>query len=288
MRIAIYGQVISEDQHQVVFDLIERIAERNWSVCLHRTFAKQFGAQLPDIKLFEKHRELTSNADFLFSVGGDGTLLNTIGLVRDSGIPVLGINVGRLGFLSSIKPSEIDKALDEIEEDKVVLDQRTLIQVKINGDTEHTMFALNDVTLQKRDNSSMITIEAHLGEQHLNTYWADGLIISTPTGATAYSLSCGGPIVSPELSSWIVTPIAPHNLNVRPLVIGDGNELQLTVTGRGEKFMVSADSRSKRIDMGTKLTIRKAEHIFNIVRLSEYDYYTNLRSKLNWGLDQRN
>lgn len=287
MRIALYGKQLQEKFGTLVNDLINIIAGEGGEVIIHQTFAKNLANLSPEIKTFSKHKELINAADFLFSIGGDGTLLDTIALVRDSGLPVLGINTGRLGFLSSIQTNQIKNAIKQIKNGSFNLDKRSMIEL-VSPDFDKTNLALNELAIQKRDSSAMITIHAYLDGNFLNSYWADGLIISTPTGATAYSLSCGGPIVSPESSSFVITPIAPHNLNVRPLVIGDEHEIELKISGRSNNYLVSMDSRSKRIDTSVDLVIKKASEYFNIIRLDDYDYYANLRSKLNWGLDQRN
>lgn len=287
MRIALYGKQLHDKYSTLVNDLIKVIMDEGGEVIVHQTFAKNLKNLSPDIKTFSKHKELVKAADFLFSIGGDGTLLDTIALVRDSGLPVLGINTGRLGFLSSIQTNQIKKAIKQIKNGSFSLDKRSMIEL-VSPEFDKTNLALNELAIQKRDSSAMITIHAYLDGNFLNSYWADGLIISTPTGATAYSLSCGGPIVSPESSSFVITPIAPHNLNVRPLVIGDEHEIELKISGRSNNYLVSMDSRSKRIDTSVDLVIKKASQSFNIIRLDDYDYYANLRSKLNWGLDQRN
>ena len=239
--------------------------------------------------VFSSYEDLKDQADFLISIGGDGTYLNTIALVRDSGIPIVGINTGTLGFLSNIPKDEIEFAIDEIIKGNYTLDKRTLLKLETDenlfGDLN---YALNELTIHKQDSSSMITTQVYLNEVFLNSYWSDGLIIATPTGSTAYSLSCGGPIITPGSGNFIITPVAPHNLNVRPVVIPDDNTITVKVEGRNERFLISLDSRSETIDQSVKLKIRKQDFHVNLLRLNNQNFPSTLRNKLMWGLDKRN
>ena len=226
----------------------------------------------------------------MISLGGDGTLLDTVSLIRDSQIPVIGINFGRLGFLASINKDDIVSAIDSLVNKKFTLDNRALLTVESDlalfGDEN---FALNDVTIHKRDTSAMMIIHAYLNGEFLNSYWADGLILATPTGSTAYSLSCGGPIIFPQSNNFVVTPISPHNLNVRPVVLSDTNIVSFEIEGRSSKYLLSCDSRTEVLDTGsTKISIKKSDFEINLIRLNSEDYLSTLRKKLLWGIDTRN
>ena len=246
--------------------------------------------KLPDnITVFKQHTELIGQTDVLVSLGGDGTLLDTLSLVRDSGIPVIGINFGRLGFLASINKDEIKKAIEALKNKEYSLDQRTLLNLESTYDLfGEENFALNDITIHRRDNSAMMIIHAYMNNEFVNSYWADGLIIATPTGSTAYSLSCGGPIIYPSSQNFVITPIAPHNLNVRPVIVPDDVSLTFEVEARSAKFLVSCDSRTETVDRSVKVTLNKAKFHVNLIRLNNESYLTTLRNKLLWGIDTRN
>lgn len=225
----------------------------------------------------------------MISLGGDGTLLDTVTLVRDSGIPILGINYGRLGFLANIGREEIVSAIEAIANRNYVLDKRSLIHlesnVKIFGKTP---YALNEFTILKKDSSSMIKIHTYLNGEFLNTYWADGLIVSTPTGSTGYSLSCNGPVVFPDNSSFIITPVAPHNLNIRPIIVPDNTIISFELEGRADEFVCTLDSRREVISKEIQLAVKKEAFYVNLIRLNENNFLQTLRDKLSWGLDKRN
>jgi NAD+ kinase len=239
--------------------------------------------------LFSNHLELVNQVDFLISVGGDGTMLDTVALVRDSGIPVVGINMGRLGFLASIAKEEIPNAVDSLIKGHYTLDKRSLIRLE----SDHELFGgvnygLNEVTLHKKDTSAMIIIHTYLNGEFLNSYWADGLIVATPTGSTGYSLSCGGPIIFPSSENFVITPISPHNLNVRPIVIADNQVITFEIEGRSPHFLATIDSRTESIESHVQLAVRKENFQMNLIRLSNENYLGTLRNKLMWGLDTRN
>ena len=228
-------------------------------------------------------------ADILVTIGGDGTILSTMPLVVGNNIPILGVNTGRLGFLTSITISEIEGLLDEISANEHQIEERTMLEMKSNFELGNKFnLALNEISVLKKDSSSMITIHAELDGSFLNSYWADGLIISTPTGSTAYSLSCGGPIVSPGSGNIIITPIAPHNLNVRPLVVPDTSEITLKFEARSSDLLIALDSISEIIPDEIEIKIHKAKHSVQLLRTRKYSYLETLRHKMNWGLDQRN
>ena len=293
MNIALYGKSFSENFDSCIQQLILKLEKENCGLYIYEPFAlflKKKVKFTSTIKTFNGYTDIKNNVDFLISIGGDGTLLNTITLVRDSGIPVIGINTGRLGFLASISKEEVIDAIDAIFNKKYILEKRSLLQLETSnllfGDMN---FALNELTVLKKDTSSMIIIDTYINNEFLNSYWADGLIVATPTGSTAYSLSCGGPIITPESENFIITPISSHNLTVRPIVISDKYSIKLKVTdGRNRRFLVSLDSRTQTINNSTELSIKKADFKINLVRLENEKFFSTIRNKLMWGLDKRN
>ena len=292
MRIAIYGNPFNPVKAKYVQHLIHKLEENNVPIIIEHQFHDflidhvQFKK---DIDIFDTPKELQENADILLSIGGDGTLLNTITLIRDSGIPVLGINTGRLGFISSVSTDQIDNAINQLLKKEYTLEERTLLQLDTDNQLfGETNFALNEVTVLKKDTSSMIRIHAFLDDEFLNSYWADGLIVATPTGSTGYSLSCGGPIVVPGTENFIISPIAPHNLNVRPVIVSEDRVLKLKVEDRDELALVAIDSRSRAIDPTLELTIRKADFKVNLIKLHSQSFIATIREKLMWGKDKRN
>jgi len=292
MRIAIYGREFNNSVLpfvQEVFDVLESYKTPVLVYQKYFDFIKDKIKLPSDIRVFNGHGELLGQTDVLVSLGGDGTLLDTLSLIRDSGIPVIGINFGRLGFLASINKGEIKKAIEALQNKEYSLDKRTLLSIaskhNLFGDEN---FALNDITIHRRDNSAMMIIHAYMNDEFVNSYWADGLIIATPTGSTAYSLSCGGPIIYPSSENFVITPIAPHNLNVRPLIIPDNVSLTFEIEARSSKFLVSCDSRTETVDRSVKITLNKAGFHVNLIRLNNESYLTTLRNKLLWGIDTRN
>ncbi|MFN4199012.1 MAG: NAD kinase, partial [Flavobacterium sp.] len=240
---------------------------------------------------FSDYTDLDASFDLLLSIGGDGTILRAVTYVRDSGIPILGINAGRLGFLAKVQKENIDAFLQLVLDKQYTLSRRTLISLSTvpkMKEFKELHFALNEITVSRKDTTSMITIETWLNGEYLNAYWADGLIIATPTGSTGYSLSCGGPILTPDVKSLVVTPIAPHNLNARPLVIPDKTEIRLRISGREPNYLVSLDSRIATLHNDTTLIIKKTPFKINMVELSETSFIKTLRTKMLWGEDKRN
>lgn len=232
--------------------------------------------------------EIKANTEVVFSLGGDGTILDAVVMIKESQIPILGINFGRLGFLASLGREQIHAAVDAIASGSYMIDKRSLLQLESSKPLFTDNIALNDMTIQRRDQSSMITVNAYLNGELLNTYWADGLIIATPTGSTGYSLSCGGPIIYPTSNTFVITPVAPHNLNVRPMLVNDDAILSFEVTGRGNSFLCTLDARSQAIDSSFQLAVKKAPYCAQIIRLTDQSFLTALKTKLNWGSDQRN
>ena len=292
MRIAIYGNPFNPVKAKYVQHLIHKLEENNVPVIIEHQFHDFLIDHVnfkKDIDIFDTPKELQENADILLSIGGDGTLLNTITLIRDYSIPVIVINTGILGFISSVSTDQIDNAINQLFKKEYTLEERTLLQLDTNNQLfGETNFALNEVTLLKKDTSSMIRIHAFLDDEFLNSYWADGLIVATPTGSTGYSLSCGGPIVVPGTENFIIAPIAPHNLNVRPIIVSEERVLKLKVEDRDELALVALDSRSRAIDPTLELTIRKADFKVNLIKLSSQSFIATIREKLMWGKDKRN
>lgn len=241
-----------------------------------------------NLKTFATTEELIANADLVISLGGDGTILETLEYVRKSGIPVLGVNTGRLGFLASVNKDDLTKALELIVKEKYTLDKRELIEIDGCKHCFNSVnYALNEFTVHKKDSGAMINIDTYVDGVFLNSYFADGLIVSTPTGSTAYSLSCGGAIITPDSENFIITPIAPHNLNVRPIVISNNKKISFKVSGRTEMINISLDSRSAQIVSNSEITICKADFRFNLINLDGQHFFTTLRNKLLWGIDKR-
>ncbi len=292
MKIAIYSRGIKENQHQDIIQLLDELAISNVEPVFYQDFFNQFYSAT-DIKskysTFNSSDDLDDSFDCIMSLGGDGTLLDTVTFVKDSGIPVLGINYGRLGFLANIGREDLHTAVQALINRTYVLDKRTLIHL----DSDIALFddvhyALNEFTLHKKDSSPMIRIHTYLNGEFLNTYWADGLIVSTPTGSTGYSLSCNGPVVFPDSGSFVITPVSPHNLNIRPIVVPDNNIISFEVEGRTDGFLCTLDSRREIVTKEIQLAVRKEKFGINLIRLNENNFLQTLRNKLSWGLDKRN
>ena len=291
MIAALYGRSLETNKSENITRLFGKLSDAGIGLLVYKPFY-DFIKDSVKIKgkfnLFSRHAEIDGKADVLISLGGDGTLLETLEFVKDTAIPVMGVNTGRLGFLSSISTEEINFAVDALVKKKYVIDTRTMLVLdskkKYFGDVN---YALNDITISKSESSSMITTHVYLNNEFLNSYYADGLIISTPTGSTAYSLSCGGPIVMPDSGNFIVTPVAPHNLNVRPIIISDDSILKIKVECRESRFLVTLDSRSMALERGSEFIVKKAGFNMNIVKLEDHNFLSTLRNKLMWGLDKR-
>ncbi len=292
MNVAIYGRKVTKANCADIAEFLKKIEELGWNPVLEREFKETLCTKI-DLKTsvdqFESYRDLKSGIDLAISIGGDGTFIKCVSYVRDSQVPIMGINMGRLGFLANTSKEQMPIALDMIQQKKFTFQKRSLIRIE----TENNIFgednvALNEVTLQKKDTSSMITVHASLDGNYLNSYWADGLIVSTPTGSTAYNLSCGGPIITPGCQVHILTPIAPHNLNVRPMVVPDHMPIKLVVEGRERRFLVSLDGNSKNLKRGEEILIRKAEYMINVVKFEDNNFLDTIRNKMSWGIDQRN
>ncbi len=293
MKIAIYGRQFNNTVLPHVQRVFDALSEHTIEAFVYDKYNHFISGKIYFPKRFQVFRNyqdlISANVDVMISLGGDGTLLDTVTLICDSNIPVIGINFGRLGFLASINKNDISSAIQSLVNKEFTLDRRE--QIRIESDRNlfgSENFALNDITIHKRDTSAMIIVHAYLNGDFLNSYWADGLIVATPTGSTAYSLSCGGPIIFPGSGNMVVTPISPHNLNVRPIVISDSNILSFEVEGRSSKYLVTCDSRTEVIDSSIRINVKKNGFGINLVRLNNENYLSTLRNKLLWGIDTRN
>ncbi|RYG06357.1 MAG: NAD kinase [Chitinophagaceae bacterium] len=291
MKVAIYSRAIDMENHVQVLQLLEELAAEKIDPVIYYPFfeiIRNFNFPVP-VSTFGSSDDLDDSFDFLISLGGDGTLLDTVILVKDKNIPVIGINFGRLGFLASIGRDELHKAVRAIVNRTIVIDQRSLVHLDSNQLLfDNVPYGLNEFAIHKTDTSPMIKIHTYLNGEFLNTYWADGLIVSTPTGSTGYSLSCNGPIVFPDSGSFVITPVAPHNLNVRPIVVPDDNIISFEIEGRTDQFIVALDSRREIVDRKIQLAVRRESFTMSLVRLNENNFLQTLRNKLSWGLDTRN
>tara|TARA_B110000459_G_scaffold31291_1_gene32095 strand:+ start:3449 stop:4327 length:879 start_codon:yes stop_codon:yes gene_type:complete len=292
MHVAVYGRNLKPSTTPYVAQFFELLKAKGISYTVNRPFYKHLLSDHSltiDDSTFTKKKEITTAIDFVFSLGGDGTMLDAVSWIGDKEIPVVGINFGRLGFLASISINDIEDSLNAIINGKHVIDKRNLIQLESNKKLfGNTSFALNEFTVQRVETSSMITVHTYLDGQHLNSYWADGLIVSTATGSTGYSLSCGGPVIYPNSKNFVITPVSPHNLNVRPMVVPDDVELRLHVEGRSKRFLATLDSRNETIDASFELKLKKASFQAHLVRLSSSNFVNAIREKLLWGEDLRN
>src|SRR6186713_1865962 len=292
MKVAIYSRVIEYEQQSGVQRLFDELIRQGVEPIIHQPFLEKIGSTfvLPsNVGSFRECKDLDESIEFLISLGGDGTLLDTVSLVRDKNIPVLGINFGRLGFLASIGKEDLVTAVTSLVNRTFVVDKRSLIHLDANkplfGDVP---YGLNEFAIHKTDTSPMIKIHTYLNGEFLNTYWADGLIVATPTGSTGYSLSCGGPIVFPESGSFLITPVVPHNLNVRSIVVPDDNIISFEIESRTDHIICALDSRREIVSKNVQLAVKKEAFLLNLLRLTENNFLQTLHNKLTWGLDKRN
>lgn len=292
MKVAIYGRNFDKGFKEQVKRFLEILQKNNIEITIYEKFyeflKREIDLDSDKISVFTKHLEIKNKVDLLFSIGGDGTILDAITIVRDSNIPIVGINTGKLGFLACIAIDEIESALNSIFLKKYTVEERTLLKFESSsGLFDEFPYSLNEVAVQKVD-SAMITVHVYIDGEFLNSYWADGLLISTPTGSTAYSLSVGGPIIVPQSGNFIISPISPHNLTVRPIVLPDTSTLQLKLEGRSLNYIASLDHRSVMIKNTEEISIRKAEFKIQLIKLNNTSFYKTLRNKLMWGVDKRN
>ena len=292
MKIAIYSRGIENNQLQDINLLIAALHIHDVEAVFFQDFFNQFYSSVTitgKYSTFSSAADLDSSIDCMISLGGDGTMLDTVTLVRDSGIPVLGINYGRLGFLASISKENLTTAIEELVQRKYVLDKRTLIHLDADIPVfDDIPYALNEFTLHKKDTSPMIKIHTYLNGEFLNTYWADGLIVATPTGSTGYSLSCNGPVVFPDSANFVITPVAPHNLNIRPIIVPDNTIVSFEIEGRTDGILCTLDSRRELVPKEIQLAVKKENFGINLIRLNDNNFLQTLRTKLSWGLDKRN
>jgi NAD+ kinase len=289
MKIAVHGKEFQRQSAPFINRIFELLA--NHELCVSSKFAACL--KNPSFKKFSwktyEPGESVKNIQLFISIGGDGTLLETVSHIGEFEIPVLGINTGRLGFLATISRDETERALAQVLEGSYSLDKRAVLRLETSNNIFGKQdFALNDFTIVKKDTSSMITIHTYIDGEFLNSYWADGIIVATPTGSTGYSLSCGGPLIFPRSGNFVITPVSPHTLTVRPIVVSDKSEISFQVEGRSKKFLVSLDSHIATIDSSVKLKLKKADFKVNLIQLEGNHYFKTLRQKLNWGLDIRN
>jgi NAD+ kinase len=291
MRIGIHGRDFQTKSTRFIENVLDQLKQRKAEIWLSSKFVKQIKSPLLSemkYKVFEQGDSLR-NLDFFFSLGGDGTMLESVTYIGKAEVPILGINTGRLGFLAITSRDEIDRALEAIFSGNYKVESRTMLKLVSSSKLfEPQNFALNDFTIMKKDTSSMITVHVFVDGELLNSYWSDGIIVSTPTGSTGYSLSCGGPLVYPKSESFIITAVSPHNLGTRPIVISDKSEITFEIEGRSKKYLVSLDSRFETIDDSVSLKIKKERFNAKLVQLPGHHYFNTLRQKLNWGLDIRN
>jgi len=294
MIVSIYSRGIAIEQQEQVLQLLEQFNNLGSTIFLYKPLRDTIA--LPNylynkVHPFLQHKDLVDNdVECLITIGGDGTMLDAVTFVANSNIPILGINFGRLGFLASISKEEVNAAVDSLVNGTYIVDKRSLIHLDSNIPNlfgEHP-YGLNEFALHKQDISSMIKIHTYINGEFLNTYWADGLIVSTPTGSTGYNLSCGGPILFPESASFVITPVSPHNLNVRPIVVADNNVISFEVEGRADNFICVLDARRELVKMDVQLAVKKEAFTVNLIRLNENSFLSTLRNKLTWGMDKRN
>ncbi|MDA0193466.1 MAG: NAD kinase [Bacteroidetes bacterium] len=291
MRIALHGKQFIEESTQYVQEIINILSSHGVDMLFSPSFGKIISGSSLKVERLQTFSKLKMEKpiDFIFSIGGDGTLLETVTHVGSLGIPILGINTGRLGFLATTAKTDIAVALDSLFKNDFSLDKRTLIRLETEQNIFKDLnFALNEMTVVKNDTSSMIRVICHINDRLLNTYWADGLMISTPTGSTGYSLSCGGPVVLPSSQNFLITPINPHNLNVTPMVVSDSSIIKIEVDSRETKFLTSLDSRSATVGASVKMKVLKESFTANLIKMKGYSFLDTLRNKLNWGFDIRN
>ena len=293
MQVVVFGKVVKEVDLPCIQSLFDALHEEGINAFVFRPYLDQLKGKVVfrrEVGIFEDHRDFkVKQLDYCITLGGDGTILAAILHIRNNRVPVLGINLGRLGFLAGIEKRRISEAVRLLKHGMFEVENRSLLYLESNlplfGDAP---FALNDCTLLKRDTSSMITIHAFINGAYLNSYWADGVIVATPTGSTGYSLSCGGPIIFPDSNSFVITPVAPHNLNVRPIVISDDSVISFEVEGRAESFLCTLDSRSESITSAHQLAIRKNDFDIQLIRIPGAGFLETMREKMNWGADKRN
>lgn len=294
MKVLLYSNILTPENEPYFFEVVTTLQKHDVEIGVYKDIRNHFIKSEDEVTrnfevIYDYYHLKDTSYDFLLSLGGDGTILNATLLVRDLDIPILGINLGRLGYLSSVEKSKIKESIQELIDGSYTIDERTILRLDSTPELfQNENFALNDFTIHKRDNASMITVQTYMDDEFLNTYWADGLIVSTQTGSTGYSLSCGGPIMATGCKNFIVTPVAPHNLNVRPVVLSEDVVLKFKVEGRADNYLCTLDSRHELITSQHEITIKKADFKIKLVGLNKISYFKTLRNKLMWGKDLRN
>jgi NAD+ kinase len=292
MNVAVYGKQFSADFSPYIIELFDQLSGYGTKVQVYEPFLKflqdEINCHPQHVYTYSNARELDEKTDFMFSVGGDGTFLEAVPLIKIHNVPLIGLNSGRLGFLANIAKNDISRAVQSIFKGEYKINPRTLLEVETHPQNlEFFNCALNDITIQKTDNT-LINVKMFINDEFVTTYWTDGVIIATPTGSTAYSLSVGGPIVSPNTNNFIISPIASHNLSVRPLVVSDDVNIELEVTSRNKQFIITVDNRNKILESGTRIKLAKSDFCVSLLDFKENTYFKTLRSKLMWGADKRN
>ena len=284
MKFAIYTKLDPQENNDHIFSVLKSLQKHNIDFDIDGDSFDLLLNGLNSKTNFNRIKKLTKEYDYVVSIGGDGTILRSADEIGKLSIPIIGLNKGRLGFLANSPVEVFDSLIDKIQASKFKISERSIIQVEFEGNVKS---ALNEISVSRKNTTSLITIDTKLDNQYLNTYWADGLIISTPTGSTGYSLSCGGPIIMPDSKNFVLTPIAPHNLNARPLVISDEKKIEISINGRESEYFVSADSKIFSVSIDSKLNISKAPHVLKMIEFEEDSYINTLREKLMWGKDRR-
>lgn len=292
MLVALYNRTFDEQDLPFLRSILLLLAHHKLQLVIYKDFYERMQAHIPfqyTPRLFTGKRDLPPTTDMLISLGGDGTMLDAVCFVGDTNIPLIGVNLGRLGFLAAIPEEEVEAAILSLVRGSYTLEKRTLLHLDSSVPLfDGSPFALNEFTIHRQDTSSMIKIHTYLNGEFLNTYWADGLIVATPTGSTGYSLSCGGPVVFPQASSFVITPVAPHNLNTRPIVVPDDNVISFEIEGRSEHFLCTLDARTETISSNVQLAVKKENFLVSLVRPDEHNFLKTIRQKLYWGIDKRN
>ncbi len=292
MIIAVYNRVFDKADEPIVSHILQILDKHKLQLVFYKEFYERIKSFYPSSqqpRFFTSRLDLPPNTDMLISLGGDGTMLDAVTFVGNSGIPLVGVNLGRLGFLAAISEDEVEGAIMSLARGSYTLEKRTLIHLDSSVPLfDGAPYALNEFTIHRQDTSSMIKVHTYLNGEFLNTYWADGLIVATPTGSTGYSLSCGGPVVFPQTSSFVITPVAPHNLNTRPIVVPDDNVISFEIEGRSEQFLCTLDARTETIKSSVQLAVKKESFTVSLVRPDEHNFLNTIRQKLYWGVDRRN
>ena len=293
MKVAIYGQILQEGVVDYVNELLDELKTSGADVSIEKDFLNNLkkASEFEDYPTYTEAKGLESSFDMLVSFGGDGTILRAVTFIKDMGIPIVGVNTGRLGFLSTFRKEEVRKLVREFVAGNFIIRERSLVEVHTDYDIPEfgdMRFALNEVAISRKDTTSMITVETYLNDEYLTSYWADGLIVATPTGSTGYSLSCGGPVIVPGVQALAITPIAPHNLNARPLVISDDTVIRMKVSGREDHHLVSLDSRIATLENGREIVVKKAPFQIRMIEYTSESFLKTIRKKLLWGQDKRN